>query len=191
MEWDKQPPNFKNLVRRAKDGDQKAFSEIYENCYTPVFRYLYLRLKNRTEVEDLAQTVFLKAFQSFPSFKEQGRPILAYFFTIARNALIDHWRKNRETQIDDPEEKLRKLPDSRENLEEKLARKHDLETIKLAMKNLTEDQEEVLSLKFMGELSHSEIAKVMGKSEEAVRQLQCRALKTLRHHLKNFKISIH
>jgi len=76
MEWDKQPPNFKNLVRRAKDGDQKAFSEIYENCYTPVFRYLYLRLKNRTEVEDLAQTVFLKAFQSFPSFKEQGRPIL-------------------------------------------------------------------------------------------------------------------
>lgn len=176
---------LKKLVKRAKLGDQAAFSAIYENCFTPVFRYLYLRLKNKTEAEDLAQTVFLKAYQALPGFQEQGRPILAYFFTIARNALIDHWRKNDKIIIGDPEEALRTIKDPSENPETKLDRKHSLEAVRRAMKKLTGDQEEVLSLKFMSELSSAEIAKIMGKSEEAVRQLQCRALKALRNHLKN------
>src|SRR3989344_7831245 len=174
--------DFKELVAKAKEGDETAFSAIYEQCFTPVFRYLYLRVKNKTEAEDLAQTVFLKAYQALPGFEEQGRPILAYFFTIARNSLIDHWRKSGD-RVEDADEVFKKIPDEKSNIESKLDSKRGLEEIKFAMKNLTHDQQEVLSLKFMAELSHSEIAKMMGKSEEAVRQLQCRALKALRQHL--------
>ena len=173
---------LKKLVRRAKAGDKEAFSAIYENCFTPVFRYLYLRVKNKTEAEELAQTVFLKAYQALPGFQEQGRPILAYFFTIARNSLIDHWRKSSD-RVEDADEVFKKIPDEKSNIESKLDSKSGFEKIKSAMGNLTEDQQEVLRLKFMSELSHSEIAKIMEKSEEAVRQLQCRALKALRQHL--------
>lgn len=176
--------DFRELISKAKDGDAGAFSSVYEQCFVPVFRYIYLRVKNKTEAEDLAQTVFLKAYQSLPKFEEQGRPFLAYLFTIARNAVIDFWRVNKRTVVDDPDHALRIIPDPKADPTGRLDDKHDAELVKQAIKSLTPDQQEVLSLKFMGELTYAEISKIIGKSEEAVRQLQCRGLKALRQHLK-------
>lgn len=181
--------DFRELIVKAKDGDRGAFSAIYEECFTPIFRYIYLRVKNRTEAEDLAQTVFLKAFQSLPGFREQGRPFLAYLFTIARNAVIDFWRVNKKNAVDDPDQALLVTADPKGDPVSRIDEKHAAEMVKQTMKNLTPDQEEVLSLKFMSELSYQEIAKIIGKSEEAVRQLQCRGLKALRKHLKTIGMS--
>lgn len=179
--------DFSELIVKAKNGDTQAFSAVYEECFVPVFRYIYLRVKNKTEAEDLAQTVFLKAYQSLPVFREQGRPFLAYLFTIARNAVIDFWRTSQRNIAGDPEEILRVISDPKADPVNRIDEKQAAEMVKQTMKNLTPDQQEVLSLKFMGELSYQEIAKIIGKSEEAVRQLQCRGLKALRHHLKDKK----
>ena len=176
--------DFMELVERAQRGDGNAFGKIYESFFTPVFRYVYLRVKNRAQAEDLAQTVFLKAFQSFHNFKERGRPILAYLFTIARNTVIDHWRKEKRVDAEDPEETLRKISDPQSNIPEKLDHKGNVFLVKRALEHLTREQQEVINFKFIAELSNREISQIMSKSEEAIRQLQCRALKALRNHLK-------
>ena len=85
----------KELMRLAKDGDSEAFGLLYSKYFVPVFRYIYLRLKNKEEAEDLAQTVFLRVYKSLTRFRDQGKEPLAYFFTIARNAIIDYWRKKK------------------------------------------------------------------------------------------------
>lgn len=172
------------LVERAQNGDTGAFATIYQTFFTPIFRYVYIRVKNKAQAEDLTQTVFLKTFQSIKNFKEQGRPLLAYLFTIARNAVIDHWRKEKSRAGDDPEEVFKNIPDSKINVEETLDDKKEIKSVKEALWNLTRDQQEVINLKFIAELSNKETAKIMGKSEEAIRQLQCRALKALREYLK-------
>jgi len=176
--------DFRELIYRAKSGDGEAFSQVYEECFTPIFRYIYLRVKNKAEAEDLTQAVFLKAYQSLPGFREQGRPFLAYLFTIARNAVIDFWRVNKKNAAADPDEALLVTADPKGDPVSRIDDRQAAEMVKQTIKNLTPDQQEVLSLKFMGELSYQEIAKIMDKSEEAVRQLQCRGLKALRQHLK-------
>jgi len=158
------------------------FKNIYENYFTPIYRYIYFRVKNRDDAEDLTQTVFLKAYKSIPDLQKITDRPLAYFFTIARNTVIDHWRKKKDILIE--EDILDKIPTNNLNPQE-MAEKTEIETmIRRAIKQLTDDQQEVIILKFINELSNQEISKLLNKSEDAIRQLQCQALKALRQNLK-------
>ncbi len=177
--------DLNELVKRAQNGDGRAFDMIYEELFTPVFRYIFVRVKSKVEAEDLAQTVFLKAYESLPRFRLQGRPLIAYFFTIARNTVIDYWRKSkRELSLEEREPELRDLPAASLDPIQKLDDKKNLEAIRKALHYLTEDQQEVIVMKFISDLPISEIVRVTGKSGEAVRQLQCRGLKALKKYLK-------
>ena len=179
---------FRELIEKAKAGEKSAFTEIYTQLFTPVFRYIYIRVKNKAEAEDIAQGVFLKAYQALPNYKEQNRPLLAYLFTIARNSIIDHWRKAKNAiSLDDSENGIKEITDPESGkFNENFDKTQKIGKIKEALKKLTPDQKEVVSMKYMSELSHKEIAAILGKSEDAIRQLACRGLKTLRE---NFKIS--
>ncbi len=182
--------NFQNepkeLMRLAKDGDAEAFSRLYELYFAPIFRYIYMRTKIKDEAEDLTQEVFLKVFKSISAFQEKNQSPLAYFFTIARNIVIDHWRKKKEILID--EEIANKIPDDKRSPQDLIEQNETAVAIRQAIGNLTEEQQDVIIMKFINDLSNREIAKLLGKSEEAIRQLQYRALKTLREYLKNSKI---
>lgn len=175
----------KDLVILAKNGDTQAFGLLYEELFTPVFRYVYSKLNNREDAEDLTQTVFLKAFKSIGSFQDQNKNPLAYLFTIARNAIIDFQRKKRELQLesDEKEELLVRLVDQRENPEEKIIKKEQHGFIHSLLGMLKPEYKEVLMLKFLNDYSTSEIAEKMGKTEANIRQTQVRALQKLRVHL--------
>lgn len=175
------------LMKLAKEGDAGAFGRLYELYFTPVYRYIYFRVNNRREAEDLAQVVFLKAYKSVGSFKEMGKEPLAYFFTIARNAIIDCSRKKREILMEDWELRS-KAGDSRENIHEEVEKQEFCREVHEAIGSLTEDQQEVVVLKFINDLSNMEIARITGKTEEAIRQSQCRALKNLRKLFEDSKI---
>ena len=82
--------NPKILMELAKGGDSEAFGHIYHLYLTPVYRFIYFRLRNKEEAEDLTQTVFLKVYQSIHAFQVKNQSPLAYFLTIARNTVIDH-----------------------------------------------------------------------------------------------------
>lgn len=186
--------NFQNdpkiLMRLAKSGDTEAFGRLYELYFAPVFRYIYFRVKNKEEANDLAQTVFLKIFRSISNFSEQNKSPLAYFFTVARNTVIDHWRTKREVLLDNSESVFEQIPDKANNPLELVEKEEISQAVRRAIKQLTDDQQEVMVLKFINEMPNKEIAALLGKTEEAVRQLQCRAIKALRQILKNQNLII-
>jgi RNA polymerase sigma-70 factor (ECF subfamily) len=177
----------KELIAQAKNGDAEAFGKLYNLYYTQIFRYIYFQVRNKHEAEDLAQTVFLKVFRSITAFQEKASP-LGYFYTVARNTVIDHWRKKKEVALEDMSEFFANIPGTHDNPRESAEKKELGETIHEAIGHLTQKQREIVMLKFINELSNREIAGLLDKTEEAIRQLQFRALKTLRERFRNDNI---
>lgn len=171
------------LLQEAKNGNAEAFGTLYDLYFTPVFRYLYLRTKEKQAAEDLAQTVFLKAYQSLGRYREEGKSPLHYFFTIARNTFIDYLRRQKHAVLPITDEVLKNTADSAAESARAAEKRETAQTVKSALLKLTEEQQEIIIMKFINELSNREIAAILGKSEEAVRQLQYRALKALRRQM--------
>lgn len=186
MDSENQNNDPKDLMQLAKNGDTEAFGRLYELYFTPVYRYIYLRTKSKEEAEDLTQVVFIKVFKSIGGFQEQNKQPLAYFFTVARNTVIDHWRKKKEVLSDKPPETL--SAESFENPQNLIDQKSTAQAIYKSLENLTEEQQEVIILKFINDLTTAEIATVLDKKEDAVRQLQCRALKILKQYFNKHDI---
>lgn len=178
----------KRLLREAKNGNAEAFGRLYTLYFTPVYRYVLLRVRDRTLTEDITQTVFLKVYRSLDDFHIRSASPLAYFFTVARNTIIDHWKKKRETTFVDLGDEENggplDIPDVREHDEARVDRAAAIDRVRQALRSVSDDQREVLTLKFISQLSNREIAEAMGKSEDAIRQLQSRGLKSLRDVLR-------
>ncbi len=169
------------IVQRAQEGDLEAFSMLYEGHFDKVYRYLALRVRDRSEAEDMAQQVFVKAFEALPTFKWRGAPFAAWLFRIARNQVVDAHRKSgkdSKTSLED----VTLL--SAENIENKIEEKIAVETVVAASKKLTRAQRDVLALRFAAEMSIAETAKIMGKNEGAIKALQHSAVNALRRVLK-------
>jgi RNA polymerase sigma-70 factor (ECF subfamily) len=166
-----------SLVRQAIQGDQMAFSRLYEEYFDKIYRYVAVRIGDRAEAEDMTQQVFLKAVQSVTSFKWRGVPFSAWLFRIAHNQVVDYLRKRKKrpaTLFDES------LVSSDSNPVLMAERSLDIEQLKSATKRLTEAQCEVISLRFAGGLSVAQVAETMGRSQGAVKALQHSAIVALR-----------
>ena len=170
----------KILMQEAKQGDSDAFSIIYEMYFTPIYRYIYFRVHNKEETEDLV-------FRSLPKFEDKNIAPLAFFYTVARNTLTDHWRRRKDKTLEGVADYT---PSENSKVTEALEGKELMLGVHGAIGNLNEEQQEVVVLKFVNEMSTKEIAEALGKREDAVRQLQCRALQNLRKYLKQTNSSI-
>jgi RNA polymerase sigma-70 factor (ECF subfamily) len=170
------------LIQLAKQGDEEAFNQLYQLYLTPIYRYLYLRLKHKQQAEDLTQAVFVKIYQSLDKITDFSKP-LAYFFTIARNTLIDYYRTHKAINLDD-EKVLLNIPDSKVGPHARAEKQDDIKALTRLIGLLSPDQQEIIILKFINDLTNKEIAALINKSEEAIRQLQSRAIKSLKNMLK-------
>jgi len=168
-----------SLVRRAQKRDQEAFAQLYEEHFDKIYRYLALRIGNETEAEDMTQQVFLNALQSISSFRWKGIPFSAWLFRIAHNQAVDYLRRKKRTTVP-LDESLASNEDTPQRVAEY---KLDIEQLLLATKQLPEAQREVISLRFTSGLSIAQVAKVMGKSQGAVKALQHSAIVALRRAL--------
>ena len=169
-----------SLVRRAQQRDQEAFAQLYESNFDKIYRYVVLRIGNETEAEDMTQQVFLNALQSISSFRWKGVPFSAWLFRIAHNQVVDYLRKKTRQATESLDESLViSKSDPQLVVEQRL----DIEQLILATKRLTKAQQEVIALRFVSELSTAQVAKVMGKSEGAVKALQHSAIVALRKAL--------
>jgi len=157
---------------------------FYEKYFTPIFKYVYFRVKRREDAEDLVQTIFLKIYKHNFSTEIQKEISKAFCFTVARNIVIDYWKKKKDVLLDDFEKSCSLIPDTRDNAYEEVERIENSEKIRKAISKLSHDQQEVVVMKFINDLNNKEIAHILGKNEESVRQLQCRALKALRDGFK-------
>jgi RNA polymerase sigma-70 factor (ECF subfamily) len=168
-----------SLVRRAKQHDQEAFAQLYEQYFDKIYRYVILRIGNDAEAEDMTQQVFLSALQSISSFRWKGIPFSAWLFRIAHNKVVDYLRRKKGTTVPLDES----LASNDRNTQLVVEHRQDVEQLLLATEKLTGAQREVISLRFASELSIAQVAKVMGKSEGAVKALQHSAIVALRQAL--------
>lgn len=171
-----------DLVRRARKKEPEALSELYEAHFDRVYRYMVIRVRNQADAEDLTQQVFLKALEHIGSYRYRGMPFAAWLFRIAHNQLVDHWKKksrekSRMVPLEQVDEARSIGHDDPALLTEQRA---DIEKVAVACQALSDNQREVISLRFAGGLSVAETARAMGKSEGAVKVLQHAALVKLR-----------
>jgi RNA polymerase sigma-70 factor (ECF subfamily) len=167
------------LLKIAKEGDTGAFGELYERHSRVVFRFLYAHLSDRLDAEDLTEEVFLRAWRSLSAYNDQGVPFLAYLFKIARNVLVDFYRRTgRSGGLMSIEEKT--IPDFRSDPSETAMVSLEHQEVRRTLEKLREDYRTVLVLRFLSGLSPEETGEVMGRTPGAVRILQHRALSALR-----------
>ena len=169
-----------SLVQRAQQHDHEAFAQLYEEYFAKIYRYVALRIGNQAEAEDMTQQVFLSAIKSISSFKWRDIPFSAWLFRIAHNQAVDYLRKSSRRPTTSLEESLIGGDgDPQQTVEHKLG----IEQLMLASRQLTPAQQEVISLRFVSELPTAQVAKIMDKSEGAVKALQHSAIVALRKAL--------
>jgi RNA polymerase sigma-70 factor (ECF subfamily) len=91
------------IVQKAKNGDKEAFASLYTQYFTPLYKYIYFRVPSKATAEDLTQDVFVKAYMALERYSYSGTSPLAYFYTIARNGIIDYRRKKKTARMDEAE----------------------------------------------------------------------------------------
>ncbi len=165
--------DISNIVRRAQGGDAAAFSELYTRYAADVLRFLYVRLRENELAQDLTQEVFMRVLRSIRGLDYRGEKLfLGWLYTITNNVLIGHVRRKRA--LTSPLDDRLDLVDPRGH--DAVTAVSDRLMLQQALNRLTNDQQQVLTLKFFGGLSNQEIAHVLRRSEGAVKALQHRAL---------------
>ncbi|MFC1865433.1 ECF subfamily RNA polymerase sigma factor, BldN family [Chloroflexota bacterium] len=174
-----------SLVQRAQQHDQEAFARLYEEYFDKIYRYIAFKIGNRVEAEDMTQQVFVKALHSISSYKWRGLPFSAWLFRIAHNQVVDHLRKKTRRQVVSLNESLISSGDNPHNITEK---KMDIEKLMKAARELTAAQQDVIHLRFSGDLPIAQVSKIMGRSEGAVKALQHSAIVALRKILNSGEV---
>jgi RNA polymerase sigma-70 factor (ECF subfamily) len=173
-----------DLVRRAQRREPEAFGQLYEEHFDRIYRYVMLRVRTQADAEDITQQVFLKALENIGSYRWRGMPFASWLFRIAHNLVVDYWKKkSREKVAAVAPEEIDEMAASPNDPAALAELNFDIKQLAAACEQLTDGQREIVSLRFAGGLSVAEAAKVMGKSDGAVKVLQHAALVKLRRIL--------
>ncbi len=165
------------LVQRAQALEDAALASLYSTYYPRVYNYAFLHLGDVQTAEDLTSEVMLKMLESIKKYRFKGLPFSAWVFRIARNKLIDlHRRRKRRGEVD-LTQPLAGMQISPEALAERAL---DRGQIHLALKYLTDEQRQVIVLKFIEGFGNASIARILARSDGAIKSLQHRALNSLR-----------
>lgn len=173
-------PEIPDLVRRAKEGDKQAFAMLYRTYLPTVYKFLYYRLNsNKAMAEDMTAEVFLRALRKVEDFNWTGADFGSWLLRIARNLILDNAKSSRarlETVTDEmPEDALGEARATEDSVMENLQN----DGIYGAIKQLSPDQRDVITMRFIQGMDVSSVAEAMGKKEGTIRTLQFRGLKSL------------
>ncbi len=169
----------KQLIANAKRrGGASSFGKLYDYYQPKIYRFVYLKVSNREEAEDITHQVFLSAWQNIKAYTFQGFPFSSWLYRIARNRVIDHYRTSKSTQSIEGTEAM--LISSQENIVSATDNALEIERIQVALKRLPLDQQDVLIMRFVDDMPHKDIAAALKKTEGAVKVIQHRALKKLK-----------
>ena len=171
------------LVARAIRRDRDAFSQLYDRYFRRIYRYVWLKVNNKADAEDVTSAVFLNAWRCIDRFspKHDGS-FLAWLFKLAHNALIDRYRRERDTISLDALETGR-LDGSSHQPEDALESRLTIMAVQQALRHLTNEQRDVVLLRFVEGFSAREVGDILGKHEGAVRGMQFRAIEAMRRAL--------
>jgi RNA polymerase sigma-70 factor (ECF subfamily) len=161
------------LLDRARRGQKTAIAELYRRHVDAIYRYVYARVGDAHMAEDLTAQVFVNALEGLSGYEPKGTPFRAWLYRIAHARTVDHWRRQgRRQEVPLPEDLPSDAPgaDELSEAEAEWAAAIDL------LAQLTDDQQEVILLRFIGEMSLAETATILSKTVGAVKAIQHRAL---------------
>ena len=171
----------KALVARAQEGNREALEELYLLHFDRIYSYLHMSVGNRHDAEDLTTQTFLKMLESIGRFRWQAAPFSAWLFRIAHNLAMDHFRSTRRWQ---PEEDVPEQPGAEElSAEEEAMEAIGRQSMLELIEELSHEQQQVLTLKFVFNFANAEVATILGKTEGAIKSLQHRALTSLQKQI--------
>lgn len=158
--------------------EERSFPELYDAYFDAVNRYLRSRAHHYWDGDDLTAQVFMKALEHFHQY-DRSKSFEAWIFRIAHNTFIDYTRKKKDVPVGE-ERVLVDRSDATWQPEERALSKEAREEIQRTMEQLSPDQRDVLMLRYFGDLKHSQVSEVIGKSETAIKVIAKRALAKLR-----------
>jgi len=172
----------KQLIERAKH-DPEAFGILYERYVDKIYSYIYYKVGNKDDAEDLTAKTFFKALEHIKNYQDRGLPFYAWLHRIAHN-LVANWHRDRSRRKVIPLGILTPRPSEEPEPTEVLEEEERKREMLAAIKRLPQDRQELLYLKFVERLTNREIAQVMGKTESAIKSLYHRTLIALREELR-------
>lgn len=164
---------IEQVIERARKREPEAVAQLYELYSGRIYRYAAYRVATTVEAEDLTAEVFVKMIESLPNYRSIGIPFEAWLFRIAAARTADYHRRNaRRPQIALSES----LADAEAQPEEYVQAQEEFETLRRAIGQLSQEQQNVLVLRFIERKSHEDVAQILSKSVAAVKSIQHRAL---------------
>ena len=179
---DESAEHIRDLVARGQQGDREALEELFLIHFDRIYSYLHVSVGNRHDAEDLTTQTFLKMLEKIGSFRWQSAPFSAWLFRIAHNLAMDHFRSRRRWQ---PEEEVPEPPahEAEPSAELEAMRTIGRESMLKLIEDLSPEQQQVLTLKFVFNLPNAEVAAILDKTEGAIKSLQHRALVSLQKQI--------
>jgi RNA polymerase sigma-70 factor (ECF subfamily) len=178
-------PEEGHLVRQARSGDADAFAQLYDACVDRVYRYIYFRVANDRVAEGVTMQVFFKAWEQLDRYQVFGSSFIAWLYSIARNQVIAYYHTHKKTAV--PGNSL-PLTSEGHYPGDEVQDMFELQAMRDGLQFLTEEEQQVLILKFIVGLPIKNIARIMTRRESDVLALQIRALQTLARYLKEKEI---
>jgi RNA polymerase sigma-70 factor, ECF subfamily len=168
------------LVKLTKQGKNSAYGELYDRYFKQLYRYIYFRVQNQEEAEDLTETVFLKTLESIHRRRATIDNFQGWLFRTAHNLVVDHYRTEKsQVSIDN----IAELRDSQKLPESQIQMQFDNVALAKAVATLSPESQQIIACRFISGMSHAETAKILGVNQGYLRVLQFRALKQLRNVL--------
>ncbi len=168
------------LLIEAAQRDPTRFAELYELNFSRVYAYIARRVSNREDAQDLTAEVFRRALANLGKFEWRGVPFAVWLFKMAANAMADRWKRAARETGNPSREVAQEITAPQEPDLEEVERSAELFQL---VKRLRQDQRRVIELRFAEEKSIREIAQTLRRTEGSVKQLQFRALETLRKRM--------
>lgn len=174
---------FEEELKKAREGDLKSIEEICSETWKPLYRYIYCKVQNRVEAEDIVQEAYVKALSHKMKASLEANKYISFLKTVSLNILRDRWRKKKRRG---PSVNIEALSPADLAVEDPAEAEAQNEMIKSAMKSLNEEQGIVVMLRIIKGYSVAETAKIMNKNEGNIRVIQYRALQNLASYLENY-----
>ena len=168
------------LLFRVKNGDRNAFGQIYDYYIKSIYRFIYFKVPTPEDAEDLASQTFIKALEYITETKKEIKSLQALLYQIARNLVIDMYRQKSSAAVPLDEELKEVIPDKEMGPKEKVEIISDIKNVEGALRKVPDTYREVIVLRYIEQFSNKEIAKILDRSEGAVRVIIHRGLNKLR-----------
>jgi len=171
------------LLNAVRNGENQAFTALYNRYFDAIYRYVFFRVADQNEAEDLTQRIFLNLLESILNNQANINELKPYLYRSAHNLVVDHYRRQRpvptnQVSLSSPEAESVKL---REPLpEEQIITRQEHIRIAIALESMEPTAQQIITCRFINNLSSKETAHILGVSEGHLRVLQFRALKKLR-----------